>query len=396
MALFRASHRLTRRHRANNAFIKRESYTSFKLPRIIRSRHDVVKGTVGPYVKLVEDEIYKLPYFIKHVPIPGRPKFIMDRLNKPGFEIAATDYSSFEALFSKEVMEAVEVELFKYMLHDVSRFELEKWYEMLVGKNVSHMFGKGKHSKLLIEVIARRMSGEMSTSLANGFTNLMVGLFLASRHGDRVEDGGVDMVVEGDDGLMITRHATPTPEEFGELGFVIKQEKPSCINEASFCKMVFDPVDLSNLADPAEGLVKFGWTHAQQKNGSDKVLKELLRAKALSLAYELPHCPILAALARYGMRVTEGSHYLREWDWYHASYSLDDVDAPSANIPMANRLLVEKKFGIDVPTQLRVERYLDAKTDISPLDTPDILDVCRRDWWRAGQYCMNAPLMSVL
>jgi len=91
------------------AFIKRESYASYKNPRGIYSRSDSFKIFLGPYIKVVEEAVFKSNYFIKKIPVEDRAKYIVDRfglqngatLDDKGFllRILSTDYTSFEASF---------------------------------------------------------------------------------------------------------------------------------------------------------------------------------------------------------------------------------------------------------------------------------------------------------
>lgn len=370
-----------------NGFVKREDYEEPKFPRGIRAPTDDVKGIIGPLIKQIENSVYALPQFIKHVPVNERPAYIM-KLNKPGFEIIATDYSSFESLFRAEIMKAAEIELYQYMCKNLPKVALNEFCAMLTGKNKVSTLGKGRRAKLKIVVEACRMSGEMTTSLGNGFTNLMVALYLCSRVGHTLDNGGVDGVVEGDDGLFVIRNNAPTKEDFAKLNFIIKIEKPSCLNEASFCKMVFDPIDKSNVTDPARILAKIGWTDSAAMWGNSKTLKQLLRAKGLSLFCELPRCPIVNALARYVVRITEGSRY-RQHERAWKRYDLSKV-VVSDEVPGCNRVLVANKYGITVPVQLQIEKWLDSLQIVHELDHPMIMNLMKPAWKASWKFMVKA------
>jgi hypothetical protein len=224
------------------------------------------------------------------------------------------------------------------------------------------------------------MSGEMCTSLGNGFTNLMCFLYLCKQNGVEFVDG----VVEGDDGLFAVRGKVPSPAQFNNLGLIIKMETHDHLNEASFCGLVFDPDDLSNVADPAELLCKFGWTHSVQMRAGPKKLKSLLKAKAYSLAYELPRCPIANALARYALRVTSSSKPLwsavDKWKLQCRIPTAGVLERLALGVPACNRVLVARVYGIDVPTQLVIEGYLDSLTDIQQLQHPLIYALMKPVW----------------
>jgi len=97
------------------SFVKDEWYIDYKFPRIINARCDEFKVVVGPIFKLIEEQLYKHPAFIKHVPVCDRPAYITERLQGSTGVYIATDYTSFEALFTRHMMEAVEFELYDYM-----------------------------------------------------------------------------------------------------------------------------------------------------------------------------------------------------------------------------------------------------------------------------------------
>lgn len=283
-------------------------------------------------------------------------------------------------------MKECEFRLFRYMLDGLATDTLRHMEKAMLGKNRCKM---GRPTRMVMTIMARRMSGEMSTSLGNGFTNVCLFLFCCKNNGLDVF-GGKDVVgvVEGDDGLFAVAHDPPTAEQFAALGFDIKIEQHDHLNEASFCGMVFDVVEKSNVADPAELLAKFGWTTSPSKFGGLKVMKELLRAKSLSLACELGSCPIAHALAAFGLRVTRGSRYKfdygNRWKLDHIlkNVRVGEVEEKllKTNVPMANRVLCQKLFGISVSTQYAVERYLDSLTELVPLDDVNIQGLMRPQW----------------
>ncbi len=102
-----------------NSFMKDEVYPSLKHARAINSRTDEFKCAVGPIFKLMEDKVYSHPAFIKHVPVKDRPAYISERLYRTGAKYAATDYTAFESLFTKELMMSCEFQLYKYLVRDL-------------------------------------------------------------------------------------------------------------------------------------------------------------------------------------------------------------------------------------------------------------------------------------
>lgn len=353
------------------SFMKDEFYADYKHGRGINARSDAAKCLFGPYFKLIEEVLYKHPAFIKHVPVADRPQYIKDLLERAATEAAASDYTSFEALFVEELMSVCEFELYDHMTSALPRhgFFMRMCRSVLGGVNVCYY----KFFTVLLHAV--RMSGEMCTSLGNGFTNLMAALFTFERCGS--SRNSIRGVVEGDDGLFVFDGPAPTPDDFAKLGLVIKLEMHRDLAAASFCGLIFDPDDLVNIACPFKALATFGWTSSRYRNTSSKTLKAMLRCKALSLAHQYPGAPVFSALARYGLRVTDDvavSKTLRVanargWDEWHRVQVLQAIEncRESRPVPMRTRLLMEEKFKLRVTDQLYIEAYLDSLREIRPL-----------------------------
>jgi len=361
----------THRYFRCSSFMKDESYPTYKHARAINSRSDEFKCAVGPIFKLIEEKVYAYPAFIKHVPVAERPDYIMERLHREGAKYLATDYTAFESLFVEKLMIACEFELYSYMtqyLPDGKNF-MRLVREVLGGKNLCVF----KHFKVSLN--ATRMSGEMCTSLGNGFSNLMFMLFTCWKAGCTEVIG----VVEGDDGLFTMIGNPPKEEDFAQLGLVIKAVEHDTISTASFCGIVFDPKDRINVTDPAKVLANFGWTQRIYNRTRSGKLKVLLRCKALSYAYQYPGCPIIAELANYGLRVTKTARHLSLMKQLYRkgadSYKRNEIlaaiargDIPRREPGWNTRLLVEKLYGFTVESQFHIEAYLRSLDTIQPLD----------------------------
>jgi hypothetical protein len=277
----------------------------YKHARGINSRSDEFKCFSGPFFKLIESIVYAHPAFIKHVPVRERPKYIVDMLGGFPGPFLETDYSQFEKHFTPDVMEVIEMELYSYMLAE---------FPYALGVIKSAMMGTNhcNFKKFRIDIDGRRMSGEMCTSLGNGFSNLMLADFIATDKG-----GVITGVVEGDDGLFFS--SVPiTSADFLELGFEIKMLVHNNLLHSSFCGLVMSK-DLCTMTDPRKVLMNIGWTHSPLMFGGHKVRMGLLRAKALSLAYEHPRCPILSCLALRLLTYTSGFRPRFESNVYEAS-----------------------------------------------------------------------------
>jgi len=368
-------------------FMKDEVYDQYKYPRLINARPDKAKAFFGPFTKEIEKEVYKSPWFIKKISVADRPGYIYERLYVQGACYAQTDFVTFEASFKEKLMQVCEVALYKYMCqHLPGVAELCEFLDYITHSNVC------VHRDYRVKMKATRMSGEMSTSLANSFTNLMLFLYAASGGVyERVSDTVVSGVVEGDDGLFTIVGTPPSREVFARLGFNIELVMYQRLEIASFCGLVFDLVDKVVVCDPRDVLVRFGWTTQQYASSGSKCCRTLLRAKALSLAWQFPGCPILSSLAQYAIRVTRdvsrrvkrfiNRHRMNEWyrikflEAYEHRHVLS-IKTP----PRGTRLLVEDLYGVLVEDQLRIERYLDGLDTLEVLDHPSILGVMRPVW----------------
>jgi len=338
--------------RINKSFMKTETYMEPKFPRGINSRVDVFKAFSGPWFKSIEDVMYKNKHFIKHVPVPDRSAKIAS-LIQGGSRYFATDYTAFEAGIKPLIMEACECQLYSHMLQlfpGVADF-INK---VITGKNVC------KYRGLRCTLTGTRMSGDMCTSLGNGFTNLM--LFSCYCHCHGLEFDGF---IEGDDGIFsCSGDARADPSFFTRLGQLLKIEEVEDPREASFCGLVF--ADQGIVRDPYKVLVNFGWTSSFIHAGK-KVMLSLLRSKALSLAYECGSCPILNALARRALTLTRGARVTHRVTSYLSCPS--DEAACLANLTdpsPATRALFARLYGIPPLEQERIEAYILRSYDYEP------------------------------
>jgi len=322
------------------SFVKLEAYEVYKHARLINSRSDRFKVWCGPFFKAIEDQVYNTTgpiRFIKHIPMDERPAAIA-ALPK-GLRCYSTDFTSFEKHFTAEVMESIEFVLYKYMLPFLSEEELHILLSTLSGTN--HLSSR---TGFRAKVKARRMSGEMCTSLGNGFTNLILATYLANQAG-----GVISGFVEGDDGLFVT-DVELTPQGYADCGFEIKIKEEPDPCSASFCGLVFSQSG-QIIRDPRKFVSKFGWSHSCLYAG-EKVHRELLRAKALSACYETPHCPIVGVVARKALQETQGSKARFVEDGYH---SVVGCEIPDFDPSPDTRVLFERLYHISVASQLHIE-----------------------------------------
>lgn len=371
----------------NKCFIKQETYPEYKFPRGIYSRSDTAKCHIGPMVKLIEEEVYKNPHFIKHVPVAERPAYIMSLVHNPTCtDYLATDFTAFESQFTKELMHTTEIQMLKYMTHRLP--DREKFWWIL--DNVMTGVNDCRFREFRMYVEATRMSGEMTTSLSNGFSNLMFFLFTARECGLKNVQG----VVEGDDGLfsydLPSNARIPDSSDFAKLGLTIKIEKHTKISNASFCGMVFDETEKIPLTDPLKALANLGWMDRRFLKAKNSKLRSLLRCKALSMKSQYPGCPILDAASSWVLRCTAGCQTERLFkSGVFGTYRSEKMAANLKgyarfdrlpNVGLSTRILMSEKYQVPVGVQLGLEQWFDAQNSLVPIPTHLFGDTLPTAW----------------
>lgn len=361
---------LRRKHTKVKTFIKDEFYPEFKYVRAIMARTDAFKCFAGPVFKAIEESLFHQPQFVKYVAVDKRPAYIHERLFAEGAKYVATDYTAYESHFTAELMRSCEFILYNYMLSNhYQRFLHNKVLGVLLGKNVI------EYRDVLFTLIAMRMSGEMNTSLGNGFSNYMFMMFICQERGLKAVG-----VVEGDDGLFRISGGLPTAEDFALLGLTIKIEVHTQLHKAAFCKIIYDPEDKAPVTSPFEVLAKFGWSKSHDVGARPRRKKMLLLAKAMSYKAQFPGCPVVEALADYVLRVVKDITYeqLREfvlengsYDTYERERLLWAIDKKPHERPrcigLGTRTLVEEVYGLSIEMQLKWESYLDSLNRLQPI-----------------------------
>lgn len=365
-------------------FMKDETYVDYKHARGIYSRTDEWKCFLGPMIKAIEEEIYKLPQFIKHIPVHERPDYIMKYLFRPDATYSATDFTSFEASFVRELMQCTSFVLYKHMMRNTPL-----WKQMNFAMKVLAGTNKCLFKRFRFWVVATRMSGEMDTSLANGFSNLMAFLFLCHEMG--IKD--VKMVVEGDDGLASTPgNKFPTSEMFAELGFNIKLDIHQDIEQASFCGIIFHRDERVNVTNPLENLFTIGWLPERYAKAKLSTKMAILRCKAFSAAYQYPGCPMIDAYARHILKHTRKYHSAA----VHAVHNLNvfnnyeretmiravktEAHLPVRKCGMYTRIMVQNNYGISIHDQIKFENFLEERTSLESFRPADLLKYVPKSW----------------
>jgi len=332
-------------------FIKREFYPSDKPPRAINARSDSFKAlTMANWQDLGHFIFHNVRNFTKTVPEIDRPRFIQEKLGDyPVFFV--TDYSRFESTFRAELMEL------EFMIYE--HFGLPEWcYNSLSGTNTIF----GETGTATIE--AKRMSGEMNTSLGNSLMNFFFVYHIMSQRGLKY---GIDWdgVFEGDDGLIGAKEL-PTKEEFYQIGCNIDIDPIPSLGRGGFCGLYYGD-ELSPVVSPQHALQAL-WSLTCPLNGGDRVRRELLNGKLLGLLFRAPGCPIICALQKKYMsgefrikRSYWGEILLRRFgmdldgaDYWMKGTVRADIIEPTTQ----QRLDYADIFNISLVEQVEVERSI--------------------------------------
>jgi hypothetical protein len=390
-------------YRINN-FIKNEFYDAYKHPRMINSRSDFFKCLVGPTFDLVANEVFHMKYpgldvgpLIKLTPVADRPVVLRDLLIK-GRNFSVTDYTSFECHFNDQIMESIEFQVYKYMVQNLPHGEqfINLLRDSMTKSNVLH----NKWFKMNLGT-AKRMSGEMNTSLGNGLGNLILTLYTSNaRHVLNGYNGSVESwianynnymvgVFEGDDGLCVFHpDATPVAADFANLNLLVKLEVFSDLGHASFCGNLFDPVDLIQVTDPIKVLASFGWSSQKYVSARPETRLAVLRCKAMSYSHQYSGAPIIQEMAAWIMRVTSPDEVREQryidnlgfWyrDRYKEAYSRPVQFRPTT---WRTRLLVEQLYGISPADQECAEAWFRSRDTICPINIPCLHKYVPDCWW---------------
>lgn len=365
----------------SNSFAKDEWYyisdttALLKHLRCINARSDKFKTMTGPIFHQIEKILFKNPAFVKYVPVRNRPSHMNKVLGYLGCKYGETDFSACEAHFNEMKFE-IEFIFYRHMIQYLpERDQFEKLLKVLSGPQKCRF-----KFMTIILLEAARMSGEMNTSLGNGFMNFALGTFFQKQL-------GCNGVFEGDDGALAGERL-PTSEMYRDLGFKVEIAEHPNLSDISFCGLVFDPEDQVVVTDPIPEILGFGWTNMRYVGAKAKVKLALLRAKSISMLFQYSQCPILRSLALYGLRVTRSystdrierfmsvydrENYQKARAWFSTKRLAEIM---SEVIPQRTRLLVSEKFSLPLEMQFELEKILDHKNDLEPIVYWPLVSMC--------------------
>lgn len=342
-------------------FMKDETYVDYKYPRPIHAAVDQIKVVLGPIFRSIERVVFQNGDFIKKIPLGDRPAYIEERLHVEGVRPFAADANSWEARQTVSLMNASEMQLYAYMMQDLPATENLLLDRVRTVTGVNYI----RNRFFSLQVFAKRMSGEMNTSLGNGVNMRQICRYVCFKKGSTVVRG----VFEGDDSLVVCDGPLPTKEDFERLNVAIDLQFFDDVNEASFCGMVYDKSDLCNIPDPRECLVSFGWTTRDYLCARQAKLDMLLVAKGYSYLAAYAGCPVLQPLALMILAVIPHSrHEVYDFvaqhmviNMYERSMILDALRSSPSPRPIGtgSRYLMEKKYGFTVLQQYEVEAFIE-------------------------------------
>jgi hypothetical protein len=269
----------------------------------------------------------------------------------------------------------------------------------------------------IYKIKACRQSGEMPTSLFNGFANFCLLYFLNVVTSKYKKNTGLSLksindftfdidvkdlfefelpcVVEGDDGLSLFRERIDETL-FEECGFNVKLEHRENVAESKFCGIVSDEIRLQNVADPIKHLVNLGWVGSKYVGAKTAKKKMLMRSKAFSILAQYPNCPVLLPMALYVLRLTHHLHkatidLVRKNQKGYQKLDLLKFMVEHANkydyvVAAENRIIVQTHFGLEIIDQIKIEKYFNECKVWQPIPLDLIESHLPPDWLYFSEY----------
>lgn len=339
---------------ACQSFIKRELYEEEKFARIINSRSDFFKVITAPCVKLIEEEVYvnKLSnHFIKH----HQPEWITSRIKSifdAHGEVCETDYSSFESSFGVQMLE-LERMFFDHMLQNNP--EVKEIVDNCYSRENKLISSNG----INVTVKGTRMSGEMWTSLGNGFMNYNLVSFVSYKN-----NAISDFIVEGDD-CLVGYDKEVDYSYVNDLGFRLKLEHGNSINDLSFCgyKVRYDGKPLVDIERSFRGLAYSRRQEILEAKETRKFkFKNYIACLALSYYFRCQYTPflntILYKIIKDGNSDLEDCRqYLDWWSFQQAQISFVNLISPPIYDEAFYKYLLDE-YGYNKDEYVEIEKQI--------------------------------------
>lgn len=358
--------------------IKGECYPEPKHARGINSHSDESKLLFAPLMKAIEKKTYShfSRFFVKGTQPREWPSRLRDLFGTR--LVSGTDFSSFEAHHYGIMNECIKF----WIMHCIRELGETSHFRRLVarlldGSNVCEF------SRIKVVLSQRLMSGAMWTSSANGMLNftLMAYMTLRKRYPllpipalvEKIVE--FDGVFEGDDGLCITEIEQ---NDIDDLGLKLKMEPKTTWNLAKFCQIVCDEETGQVLTDPIRVLNTINALPSKYYAMKPKRRAALMRAKAMSLAYNYSNVPIVGQLCYKICEMTRGidvrglTAELGQWKNETLDLAIREKSwQKKPNVPESARLIVDAVYGVPVEVQYMLEeqiRQSGVKIELSMLE----------------------------
>jgi hypothetical protein len=280
-------------------FVKKEMYTSFKVPRTISSRIDLFKVFFGPLQAAAAQLMKKLPYFMKGIPV----KEWLDEISGlyvPGFHSSEGDGTAFESVFDPEFMDATDGETLRHLFRGDPENLAKAEHIMSVLTGVNKLFFKKLN--MILHIVGRKMSGEMNTSDSNAMAMLFLALFFHREIQKRTEE--LLARFEGDDSGKNTPYSvTGETDVYAKLGVRFKSITAPSLSEVKFCGLTFDQATRILVVDPTR-LIRLFWLPAEFSKMRPSKRLAYIKVKALSYADLYSGVPIVSAAIEMVLRLT--------------------------------------------------------------------------------------------
>jgi len=376
--------------------------------RDICNSDDLMKGRLGPVVSSMESLVYNIIGCVKHVPVNERAELVRNVYAAEG-RVMGTDWTAQEAHFKQMVQRILNYERDCYMLQNVlcgaSYLEWQREFFLKPRKFLWKRKRNGLVITVTIEGVETGNSGDNITSMRNLEANLVTMLFvmLEGVHGpataannwhmnqvSELSEGQEDFkrIAEGDDGLFRDLMSfLPTLADFVTIGFASKPVECRFLEDSDFCGQITTAEPNVSIGNVLYILVDMGWSNTRRRV-SKRLRLQLARAKGISYSDQYNGSPVVYAMAKWVLRSTKhvdmrGFDARSEFDEYKMKIyenALTRIDRPAIPVTDSIRQLCERRFGLRVDEQIRMERFFnEAPPELQPLSLP--IEHLVPEWW---------------
>jgi len=373
----------------------------FKYSRNIQPRTKKANMILGPIMHAIEKYLFHdssdyakpnplNPEFVKCFSTQDKAKYLAQVFSGDS-SVYGTDASAFECQMRNYVLLNSELPMLRAHL-STSEFEnadyVITWLYHNIFSVASPTGQRGRLSNCDLPILDMRCSGDMMTSLGNGWNNLMFLKFCFSRYSN-THPSNIRVVVEGDDGLVASSaELEGIKDTFEKLGLSYKFDRYTNVQEAKFCQLTFNAG--GELFREALGpILRSGWLPMKYRFANRNTRLALLRLRALSYIHQYPNAPIICVWAKRVLDLTavaetrlkrlvqsESNMYLREQMdlTLHSNLPLD-----AGVVHEQMRLPYMHNYGVSIADQVGLERQLAAMC-LGPFESPILERNCPRIW----------------